>query len=176
MTILDGKPVLEHSADLRNVDNIAAAIAVVPPDRPARVSTLESAGWSVITYTDPDRGLSSSIATGVCAVRENKAIDQVIILLADMPRIPGSHISNLLLRAVDPDTRAIMTEAEGVLSPPALFKREQFDRLTALTDDSGAKDLFKTLSGTKTVSLPVASAIDIDRVTDLVRAQETEHA
>ena len=93
-----------------------------------------------------------------------------------MPRVPASHIDALLAAAADPAVDAIMTKVEGVLCPPAIFKRRHFDALLRLDGDAGAKALFRRLSHTKTVALPPELAIDIDHVADLQRAKETENA
>ena len=70
----------------------------------------------------------------------------------------------------------LVTDVDGVLCPPALFKRAQFAALQQLEGDAGAKSVFRRLPNTKTVPLAAKYAIDIDQVADLQRAKDMEDA
>lgn len=176
LATLDGKPVLAHAAALREVLKPSASLATVQPRQIERRQALEQLGWTSLVVADAHAGQSMSLRAGISALAANSAIDQVLILLADMPRVPASHIDALLAAATDPAVDAVMTKIEGVLCPPAIFKRRHFDALLRLEGDAGAKSVFRHLSNTKTIALSPELAIDIDHVADLQRAKETEHA
>ena len=98
-------------------------------------------------------------------------------LLADMPFVPPEHLSSVLSSAEIPGATCVMSNHNGVLSPPALFKREHFKMLSKLSGDRGAKAAFVAIEhGNRTVDLAESNAADIDITADLERALETTHA
>lgn len=173
---LDGQPVLARTAALQAELGILAAVAVVSPEQDARAELLSRSGWTVETAPLAHKGQAHSLAAGIAYLERQSDVDQVIVLLGDMPFVPADHIQNLIDTTASKDVCAAMTEADGVLCPPALFKRDQFEALKRLTGDAGARSVFQTLSQTRTVKLPDHLAMDIDRVEDLKRAEGLEHA
>lgn len=176
LAALDGKPVLAHAAAMRDSQNPSVSLATVQAQQTERRQVLEQLGWTSLEVADAHAGQAMSLRAGISALAPNSTIDQVLILLADMPRVPASHIDALLAAAADPAVDAIMTKVEDVLSPPAIFKRRHFDALLRLEGDAGAKSVFQHLPNTKTIALSPELAIDIDHVADLQRAKETENA
>ncbi|MEO1553012.1 MAG: NTP transferase domain-containing protein [Pseudomonadota bacterium] len=177
MAELDGKPVLAHAATLTRHPSVACPIAVVPPIADDRSKILTDAGWTVITNEHAAQGQASSIKCAILHLMSKPEIDQVVIVLGDMPHLQPSHISRLLSAAEPSSVRAVMSDCNGVLTPPALFKRDLFERLVRLTGDRGAKSIFCEIEhGARTINLTQAQAIDIDNQADLERAMETENA
>ena len=119
-------------------------------------------------------GLDQNVGPfGVAGIAE----DQIILLLGDMPRVPSRHISQMLKLAEQNRVTAIMSECDGVLCPPALFKRKHFERLLTLEGDRGAKSIFQSLkAGSVTLKLATEHGRDIDVVADLQEASEMMHA
>ncbi|MEM7640446.1 MAG: NTP transferase domain-containing protein [Pseudomonadota bacterium] len=174
---LDGQPVLHHTARLLNSHAPGQAIAVVSPGDEARTDILEQSGWTVIINDKASEGQARSIAAALRALEPNDDIDQIVILLGDMPRVPSAHIAELLRQACHPSVRAIMTTCDETRSPPALFKRDLFQALSGLTGDRGAKSVFNSMKdGAMTLQLSTGAGLDIDCIADLERARETEHA
>ena len=172
-----GKRVLEHVAKLRSYLSPAHAVAVTAPGQVQRANILENAGWTVLQNADAKTGQASSLKCALEYLRHSSDMDQIVILLADMPNIPASHIQQMLQLAGDTEVQAIMSESNNVLSPPALFKRGQIETLSGITGDRGAKSIFLDIEhGRRTLTLSVSEAIDIDCAADLSRALETEHA
>ena len=95
----------------------------------------------------------------------------------DIPLIAdgGVRFSGDLAKAIAAGASAVMTESGGKLMPPALFRRETFDRLMAVEGDRGAKGVFETLENTASVPLDPALAFDIDTTHDLKSAEEALH-
>lgn len=174
---LDGQPVLAHSAALRQSFNPGEAIAVTSPTDSGREDILTRTGWETITNPNSADGQASSIATAMNVLQSRDEIDQVVIMLGDMPNVPQNHLSEILAQAANPSIQTVMTESGGALCPPALFKRGLFDELMALSGDRGAKSVFlNSDSDTATIPLSNLEGIDIDCVDDLSRAKEFEHA
>ncbi|MCR9269730.1 MAG: NTP transferase domain-containing protein [Hyphomonadaceae bacterium] len=169
--------VLERAASIALSPSSSIKIAVTNDQHPQRATQLRRLGWQVINNPDAHLGQATSLKAGLDAISTNPKIDQVLILLADMPYVSDDHLNHIQDLAQNPALTAIMSEANGVLYPPALFKRRHFDALAELTGDRGAKSVFEGLEhGAATASITPQEAIDIDRVSDLTRRQETVHA
>ena len=167
-------PVMTHAANVLGDEPVAARIAVTRPGALKRAALLGSR-WQVAENPDADSGQASSLKAGLTALAGREDIDQVIILLADMPAVPERHLRRLQQLA-STGASAVMTESAGRLMPPALFRRDQFSALMAITGDRGAKAVFQTLEGTATAALDAALAFDIDTTDDLNTAEEALHA
>lgn len=171
---LDGAPVLSHAAQLLPDEAVAARLAVVGPDDAKRAGRLEEAGWQPVHNLDAAKGQSTSLAAGIEAVMQTGA-EAALILLADMPHVTHAH-----LRALVAEYRlghsAVMSEASGVLCPPAIFDETAFEALRRLDGDTGAKAIFGALPRTSTVAMPSDEALDIDTQSDLDRAERLAHA
>lgn len=170
---LSGQTILAHTALSIPDDPDLTRLAVIPENALKRKRILAGFGWQVIENPDADHGQSSTLRVGIQALNEMSSIDQVIVVLADMPFVPPSHIYALRDCADIPGVTCVMSNCSGVLSPPALFKRKHFEALATLSGDRGAKAVFLSLEhGNRTVDLAVQSAVDIDVVADLDRALE----
>lgn len=177
MANLNGQAVLQRTAAQVPESEFVMRIAIVPAGSEARAAALASSGWDVVENSRADEGQASSLVVGLNAISEDLEIDQIIVLLADMPLVPPSHLDLLLQRAEAASITAILSDCEGRLGPPALFKREHFDALSELIGDRGAKALYLSLDrGQETVPIAPEHAVDIDRVEDLIRLEETENA
>lgn len=177
LAMLDDKTVLEHAAAQPIEDELVSKYAVVSTSHPGRSELLQGAGWTVIENGDAQSGQSTSLIAALAAIEADQSVDQVIILLGDMPFVPPSHLSAMIQRAEATSISAIMSDADGVLSPPALFKRTHFTALANLSGDTGAKSVFlKIGSGAETLPLSPRQAVDIDQVQDITALEDTLHA
>ena len=170
MATLNGEPLLAGAASRLSHDAAAARIAVVGPGQEARARCLTHFGWDVVVNPAPERGQASSIAVGIEHAGAEEAAASVLIMLGDMPFVPDSHLRNLK-KALTDGASAVMTEADGVLSPPALFRRETFDDLKSLSGDIGARGVFQKMTGTATASLAAPNALDVDASANLATAE-----
>ena len=166
---LNGASLLEHAASALAGAPVAARIAVTGPDHDERRSILNAAGWQILTNPDARSGQASSIRTGIRHIAADHRVDQALILLADMPFVPDDHL-RALQTAVQNGAPAAISSVDGVECPPAMFSRSAFPELLALEGDAGAKSVYKSLTGTRSIALPASCAIDIDTSEDLVHA------
>lgn len=177
MADLDGRSVLDHAASFVPADLTVRKVAVIPSGADDRREVLERCGWQVVENGRSELGQSTSLKAGIEAISADAAVDQVIVLLGDMPFVQPSHIEALRVSADVPSTTCVMSESNGVLLPPALFKRCHFEALAQLEGDRGAKALFEAIPhGNMTVAVAAEHAADIDRAADLDRAKESVNA
>lgn len=177
LAVLDDKPVLAHVADHTLSPAAVRRVAVTPTGNAPRERLLEAQSWEIVKNPNAAHGQASSLVCGLDALTSTSDVDQVIMLLGDMPRVPNAHLSKMLKLAAQNRVTAIMSECDGVLCPPALFKRTHFESLSKLEGDRGAKSVFAALkSGTVTIPLAIDHGQDIDHVADLENASEMTHA
>jgi len=177
MADLVGRPVLDHAASNVPADPALHKFAVIPSGADDRRKVLAQNGWQVLENEHADLGQSTSLKVGIDFISADAAVDQVIVLLGDMPFVQAAHIEALRLSADVPSTTCVMSERDGVLLPPALFKRCHFEALAKLEGDRGAKALFSAIAhGNMTVPIATEHAADIDSAADLDLAKETVNA
>mgnify|MGYP001793309527 CR=1 FL=1 len=170
---LNGKPVLAHAGALDLMTRTRSRVAVVPSAPSPRSDVLTAQGWGIISTPNAKDGQSTSLVSAVDAIQSDPDIDQIILVLGDMPNVPAEHLDAMSKLAEHQEVSAIMSECDGVLSPPALFKRQHFDALSKLSGDQGAKSVFLSSEiGRATLQFSPQQAQDIDHVADLARMSE----
>jgi CTP:molybdopterin cytidylyltransferase MocA len=123
---------------------------VVPPG----AECVENAQWA--------EGMSTSIRVGVHAVGHSPA-SGLLLLACDQPAVTAAHV-RALLTAHAAHGQRVVSVYDGVHGIPAVWPRADWDALTALTGDRGAKGL---LRGTEQ-AIPLADgARDLDTPEDV---------
>ncbi|MBW8182155.1 nucleotidyltransferase family protein [Shewanella nanhaiensis] len=139
----EGTSVLADSySKLRGVaDKVGAELLVILGGHQEQLLPLLPAGAKYLINPEFETGLSSSIR---CAVNHGvKAeADSLLISLADQVEIAESDYLKLFTARSGAPVCATFDEQ---LSAPALFYRDDFDKLTALTGDRGAKPILQML-------------------------------
>tara|TARA_R110001592_G_scaffold231858_1_gene489077 strand:+ start:281 stop:880 length:600 start_codon:yes stop_codon:yes gene_type:complete len=171
MADLDGRPVLAHAASALANRSVTKRVAVVGTNQTARRAYLEGSGFEIVPNPAPEDGQGRSLAIGSQYVRDATDADSVLILLGDMPFVTDTHLEGLA-DALSQGAGAVMSETGGRLSPPALFRRDHFDQLAAVTGDRGARRIFERIPARQVVAAAPDLLMDIDCGLDLQRAEE----
>lgn len=152
LVVLDGET-LVHRAARTALEAGLEPVVVVVRDRATR-EALGSLNVIPVDNPDADRGMGSSIARGIAAVRDARG---AIVMTVDQPFVTSAH-----LEALCAETRVTTATAYAdTIGVPAYFPAERFDALSRLTD--GAKPL---LADARTVPLE-AAAFDLDTPNNL---------
>jgi molybdenum cofactor cytidylyltransferase len=136
---LDGRPLGEHIAATLAGLPLTARIAVCPTGNSARRDLFVAHQFDIVENPYPERGMGASLALGAQAAIAHDA-DALLVCLADMPYVMREHLTALM----GIDAPAATTECNGTRSPPAIFSRALFAELSALTGDTGARELLRT--------------------------------
>jgi CTP:molybdopterin cytidylyltransferase MocA len=174
MADLHGRPVLSHATNILLAEPNIRRFAVAGANQEARKACLEARGYAIVTNPIPEDGQGRSLAIGMAHIRNTTDSDKVLILLGDMPFVTDAHVTSLAA-TLALGASAVMSEVNGVLSPPAMFRRTAFDCLASLVGDRGARSVFDRLPGTRGVAADAAVLVDIDDRFDLKRAEERMH-
>ena len=171
MADLHGRPVLARAASALAGRPVAKRVAVVGTDQSARRTCLEALGFEIVLNPAPEDGQGRTLAIGSQYVRDTTEADSVLILLGDMPFVTDTHLEGLA-KALSQGASAVMSETGGRLSPPALFRRDHFNQLVAVTGDRGARQIFERIPARHAVTAAPELLMDIDCGPDLQRAEE----
>ena len=121
------------------------------------------------------RGMSSSMATGIKALLEiGSSFEAIIIALADQPLITAKMYARLVERYQRHRLKAVASTYNNTIGVPALFDRALLPKLLMLNHQGGAKQILNKYSDRAfNLDLPEA-AIDIDTASDYQRLLELE--
>jgi CTP:molybdopterin cytidylyltransferase MocA len=166
---LAGQPLAAHAA--RTARAVPALVRLVAVHGMATARLFP--GFEPVLVAPRGRGaMSASLAAGVARARERGA-SHVLVLLADMPRVPGPLARRVVQRAasgavgaaaVRPDARG----RAGARMPPACFSARWFNALEAQRGDRGAGALLARLPAGHVLPTAPALLADVDRPADLV--------
>lgn len=131
---------------------------------------------SIDSVVNPDweKGIGTSVAKGVAAIRKNYPdLEAVILLLCDQPGITPETIATLSERYRQTGMPIVASAYDGTLGVPALFGFEMFGELLSLEGDRGAKCLIEKYEESLVARVPVPeAAFDVDTRSDVKRLSE----
>lgn len=125
----------------------------------------------VIRCDDWMSGMGHSLASGAReVVRTFPHASSVLICLADQPMLSQAALASMLKRHQAAPDRILATQHADIQGPPALFPRDCFSALTALSGTRGARAVLERESS-RVETFAVADGIDVDTPEDLQRVQ-----
>ena len=165
---LDGKPLLVHAVEAALDSSVWPVVVVLGANaekiRPvlARhpVLVTENPAWA--------EGMAASIRAGVTTLQQfSRHLDAALIALCDQPAFSSATISQLLAAQSTTARTIVAAHYAGRNGAPALFLREHFPTLTALTGEEGARELLNgDPNRVASVDLPML-ALDLDTPGDV---------
>ena len=125
------------------------------------VTLLANEGW--------EEGIASSIRIATKWALELDA-SALVLHLVDQPFIGASHMKKLL-EAHERGAALVGTRYADIIGAPALFAREHYDALEALTGDRGAAGILRSQNAAA-VDAP-EGALDVDTPADVDRLRQS---
>jgi len=124
------------------------------------VLVVENVAWA--------EGMAASIRTGISTLGQfSRTLEAALVALCDQPAFSANTIAQLLAAQAASGLGIAAARYRGLLGAPALFRREHFPALAALTGEAGARALLQGPAGTVAgVDLPEL-AVDLDTPEDL---------
>ena len=165
-----GKPILRLVSDLALATG-AKVYVTLPPAAEARHKVLADSPVTIVAVPDAALGMSRSIVRGVATVAaaDPGPEDGVMILPADMPGFSAKALADLISRfRAEPELIWRGGTTDGMPGHPALFPRDLWDDLQAVTGDEGGRSVLKRHADRlRTVPLPGRMAVlDLDTPED----------
>ncbi len=173
---LDGQPLLVHTIEAA-LASAAWPIVVVLGAHAEKIKPV-LARLPVLIVENPtwSEGLASSLRLGVATLQQfSRQLDAALVALCDQPAFSADTIAHLV--AAQRATRRSIVAARyaGRNAAPALFLREHFPVLTALTGESGARTLLNdSPERVAAIDLP-ALALDLDTPADYAALKKAKN-
>jgi len=120
-----------------------------------------------------EKGLAGSIRVGIEAVRAAcPEFDAAILAMVDQPQVHPALLDQLIEVFEGGEQEIVTCAYAGTVGPPALFSRDRFADLTALSGDRGAKSLIESRDA-EVAQIPFPdAATDLDTPRDYQRFLE----
>lgn len=117
-------------------------------------------------------GMASSLRTGIAVLQQfSRSLDGAIVALCDQPAFSADVITRLIETQRITSRSIVAAHYSGRNGAPALFLRQHFAALAALTGEEGARLLLnRAADEVASVDLP-ALAVDLDTPEDYARQQ-----
>jgi molybdenum cofactor cytidylyltransferase len=168
LVLVGGKPLLARMVEAALASEAWPVIVVLGANaeqvRPtlARLPVLavDNAAWA--------EGMASSVRTGIAALQQfSRAMDAALIALCDQPAFSPEVIARLVAEHRNSRRGIVAARYGNRQGAPALFAREHFTTLAALTGEEGARELLNgDPAHVAAVDLPEL-AFDIDTPADV---------
>lgn len=116
-------------------------------------------------------GMASSLRAGLATLDAfSPRIDFALVALCDQPAFSADTIRRLLATQAETGRSLVAARYQGHLGAPALFSREHFAALSALTGDEGARKLMTRIPPETIAAVDLPEfALDLDTPDDVAR-------
>lgn len=137
-----GRSLLQHSIDVTGDLTFGVKILVLGFNSEGIQEKINKRKFVVVTNENWEDGMGTSLSKGVSeALKIERELDHILILLSDQPLITKDKIQELIKIQLDSRKSATFSEYSGDVGVPAIFSREIFSDLQFLKGDQGAKRL-----------------------------------
>jgi len=142
----------------------AAVLVALPPDRPARLATLQGLPVQTVMVPDAQDGMAQSIRAGLAQASPTHTL---MILPADMPDLSADDLHLMVqAHAETPDQILRATAQDGTPGHPVIFPPRLFAALSRISGDTGARAALQG-QDVRLLALPGTHAItDLDTPED----------
>jgi len=163
------RPLLRHVVKTALATG-APVTVTLPTGAVARSDALAGLPVTIVEVPDAKLGMSRSLVRGILALEDLAGReDGVMILPADMPGLSSAALSDLIARfRAEPDLIFRGGTIEGQAGHPAIFPRDLWPALAAVTGDEGGRSVLQKNTGrVRVIPLPGPMAIlDLDTPED----------
>jgi molybdenum cofactor cytidylyltransferase len=174
LLVYEGQPLLRRAARVAIDAGCQPVIAVLGHLADQTAAALSGLPIDIVLNTQWERGIGSSIRTGVeRLMKVIPAAPATFLLLADQPLVDPDVLRRLIKARRSSGKPVCASAYAGTIGPPVLVSAELFPRLLALPDDRGAKVLWTGQPDIVATIACDAAAIDLDTPDDWARLSST---
>ncbi len=162
-----GVTLLRHTLDCARQGGCDPVLTVVGAHRKALAGELEAARATAVVNEHWQRGLASSIRTGVVAAQARCPELRALLLLAcDQPGLTVEIVRALRQRVETGEARLAACSYAETIGVPAAFDRSLFPELLALSSPGGAKPILESHRSEMALVAWPEGAVDVDTPDD----------
>ncbi len=157
-----GSTLVRHAAETALASRCRPIVVVVGANAIQTSEALAGLDLQIAVNTDWERGIGSSIRTGIEHLLQNNSLEAVAIMLCDQPRVSGEVLNQLIETRKRSGATIAACSYSGIAGVPAVFDASLLPELQKLPDAVGARQIItQHYSYVALVSFPSAS-IDVD--------------
>lgn len=161
-----GEPLIRRAANTAIRSGLGAVYVVLATGDADSRTTLQGLPIQVVANPTAERGIGTSIRAAIAHLPAET--DEAVIMLVDQPAVTPRVLADLAA-ALRTDSLAAGCEYGGTIGVPAIFRRELFDELLRLDDDSGARSILRRhRDRVATIPFP-GGELDVDTAADAER-------
>jgi molybdenum cofactor cytidylyltransferase len=124
----------------------------------------------VVVNSDYERGINSSLKTGMAALPAGAAA--AVVMLADMALVTAEMIAALVTRYRETEVPLVISDYDGVNAPPMLYDRALFEELRVMEGEGcGRQVVRRHKASAAVIAWPVAALADLDVPSDYERVR-----
>jgi len=170
-----GSSLLQHSIDVTEDLTFDVKILVLGSNSEGIQKKINKGKFEIVTNENWEEGMGTSLSKGVSeALKIERELDHIMILLSDQPLITKDKIQELIKIQLDSRKSGTFSEYAGDVGVPGIFSREIFSELQLLKGDQGAKKLIYNKSFEfETVKLEEGN-FDVDTTEDVEKLKQIE--
>ena len=162
---IDGSPMVRRAVEQAEAVCGGNTILVTGWDFEAVAAACRPLAGFFVVNENFDAGLGGSIACAVDAVSD--VANAILVTLADQPRVSAEHLGALIGRWRGERHGIVATAYAGTAGAPVVFPESDFDALSRLSGDRGARALLDAHRERLITVACEEAALDIDRREDL---------
>jgi molybdenum cofactor cytidylyltransferase len=162
-----GKNLLQHTIDIAFESEIGPIIVVLGSGIEEISAKLNTNTLTIIENPFWENGMASSVVCGINTMNNLRPdTEAVILMVCDQPFVNAKLLKDLIKKQKESGSSIIASSYENIHGTPALFHKEHFNELSALTGDSGARSLIKRYADSIEAIPFDQGGIDIDTLED----------
>jgi len=163
LTIVDGKPLLQHTLDTLRASRVDDVVVVLGAYANEILDAIEFRDERIVVNPGYASGMSTSIQAGLRAIDA----DAAFIVLADQPFVTAATYDLLMDEYRRTHARVLVPTFHGKRGNPVLIDRTLFSRATQLRGDAGFRAIFAEDEVREVVVGDRGVVVDIDRRDDV---------
>ena len=164
-----GKCLVRHVVDTAAAAACSPIVVVVGARAGSVLEALAGSEAQAVENPEWREGIAGSLRRGIQALPEQ--VNAAIVLLCDQPAVSPALLRALVATQRNTGKAIVACRWNDTTGPPALFLREQFPALLALSGDEGARSILRNAGdGAAFVEFP-DGAFDVDTPEDWARWQ-----
>jgi molybdenum cofactor cytidylyltransferase len=170
---LSGETVLRRAVRRATEAGLEPVVVVLGHEAGRAQGELAGLGCRTVVNPDWEHGINRSLRTGLAALPAETTA--AMVMLADMPFVTTEMLRTLVERWRDGTAPLVISDYDGVNSPPMLYGRALFPELLAMEGEGCGKQVVRRHREEATaVAWPAAALADLDVPEDYERVARVE--
>jgi molybdenum cofactor cytidylyltransferase len=165
-----GQTLVRRIVDAAEEAGCSPIVIVIGSDKNKVAQELERTGAVIVENVNWNKGMGTSIRSGVQRLIDIAPnVEAIVLLVCDQPFVDSHTIEQVIALGEKTKKAIVASSYAGTLGVPALFDRSSAKELLALDDGSGAKPVIFSNRGQVAKFTFPEGQIDIDMAADYER-------